>query len=241
MYAILKRLFFGGICWIFWMSYHQFWVEISIQRSRSPFPHFPSPYPRSIRCGWQHWWRFQVPTEKRQILWRKSKKFHSSPRYIDFPSASYWQHQPECAFLQNQQLSVAPHCPPIKRYKSYECPRTSEYIYVLYTSQVAEYLPLAQSENWSSMSSVEYRDRHLSLSTRKTLNISNSKMVFYNRRSFIFSQQKFELSIINENTSPLPLEGCLLCAYCQSFPSLGKIISFCHITFVSSLGSNPDI
>ena len=40
-----------------------------------------------------------------------------------------------------------------------------------YTSQVAEWSPLAHSENCSSMSSFEYRDRHLSLSTRETLNI----------------------------------------------------------------------
>ena len=63
-----------------------------------------------------------------KMFWRDFQKFHSSPHYIDFPSASYWQHQLERAFLQNQQLSVAPHCPPIKPYKSYECPRTSEYI-----------------------------------------------------------------------------------------------------------------
>ena len=65
----------------------------------------------------------------------------------------------------------------------------------MYTSQVAECSPLAQSENCSSMSSFEYRDRHLSLSTRETLNISNSKMVFNYILSLIFSQQKFQLKI----------------------------------------------
>ena len=102
----------------------------------------------------------------------------------------------------------------------------------VHTSQVAECLPLAQSENCSSMSSFEYRDRHLSLSTRETLKIANSRMVFNYRPSLIFSQQKFELSIINENTSPLPLEGCLLCAYCQSFPILGKKIFHSFISYL---------
>ena len=65
----------------------------------------------------------------------------------------------------------------------------------VHTSQVAECLPLAQSENCSSMSSFEYRDRHLLLSTRETLNISNSKMVFNYILSLIFPQQKFQLKI----------------------------------------------
>ena len=78
---------------------------------------------------------------------------------------------------------------------------------------MAECLPLAQSENCSSMSSFEYRDRHLSPSTRETLKISKSEILVINR---------FELSVINEKITPLLLEGCLLCAYCQSFPSLGE-------------------
>ena len=121
MYAILQRLFFWGeFRWIFWMLYYQLMVEISILWSRLPFPHYPSPCPWSSRCGWQHWGRCQVPTEKRQIFWRDFQKFHSSPRYIDFPSASYWQPQLECAFLQNQQLSVALRCPPRIKLKKIE-------------------------------------------------------------------------------------------------------------------------
>ena len=60
--------------WIFRMSYHRLWVEISIQWSRLPFPHYPSPCPQSSRCGWQHWWRCQVLTDKGQIFWEGLSK-----------------------------------------------------------------------------------------------------------------------------------------------------------------------